>query len=222
MKYNFIIPYRNRKEHLDECIKRFTKMVNDNIDAQFYIIHQIHPGPFNRGALMNIGFMEACQTRSDGLFIFHDVDIYPTYWGAIDYRTAKGEVRHPIGLKNENVGGICCFWKSEYEAVNGYPNYWGWGIEDVTLFYRLKKLHIKIDEHDIVDLNDTTKCICPVHTRDVVKEEVYANHNTALHHEEMKSVQSKNGLSSITYTVLSTLAYAPLFTVINVDFTITN
>jgi len=222
MKYNFIIPYRNRKEHLDECIKRFTEMVKEGIDAQFYIIHQIHPGPFNRGALMNIGFMEACQTRSDGLFIFHDVDIYPTYWGAIDYRTAKGEVRHPIGFKNENVGGVCCFWKSEYEAVNGFPNYWGWGIEDVTLFYRLKKLHIKIDEHNIVDLKDATKCICPVHTRDVVKEEVYANHNTALHHEEMKVGQLKNGLSSITYTVLSTLAYAPLFTLLSVDFIISN
>ena len=222
MKYNFIIPYRNRKEHLDEYIKRFTEMVKEGIDAQFYVIYQIHPGAFNRGALMNIGFMEACKTRSDGLFIFHDVDIYPTYWGAIDYHTAKGEVRHPIGLKNENVGGICCFWKSEYEAVNGYPNYWGWGIEDVTLFYRLKRVHIKVDEHNIVDLKDVTKCICPVHTRDVAKEEVYANHNTTLHHEEMKSGQSKDGLSTLHYTVLSTLAYAPLFTIISVDFTITN
>jgi len=220
MKYNFIIPYRNRKEHLDEFIKRFTKMVKEDLDAQFYIIHQIHPGAFNRGALLNIGFMEACKTRSDGLFIFHDVDVYPTYWGAIDYHTAHGEVRHPIGLKNENIGTICCFWKSEYEAVNGFPNYWGWGIEDVTIMYRLKRLHIKIDEQHIVDSRDTTKCICPIHTRNIVKEELCAKENTALHHEEMKSGQYMNGLSSITYTVLSSLAYAPLFTVINVDFTV--
>jgi len=222
MKYNFIIPYRNRKENLDECIKRFTEMVKEGIDAHFYIIHQLHPGPFNRGAVKNIGFMEACKTRSDGLFIFHDVDIYPTYWGSIDYRTAKNEVRHPVGLKNENLGTICCFWKSEFEAVNGFPNYWGWGIEDVTIMYRVKNVNIKIDEQHIVDLNDRTKCICPVHTRNIVKEELYAKENTALHHEEMKSGQNKNGLSSITYTVLSTLAYTPLFTVINVDFTITN
>ena len=221
MKYNFIIPYRNRKENLDEYIKRFTEMVKNNkIDAEFYIIHQIHPGPFNRGALLNIGFMEACKTRPDGLFIFHDVDIYPTYWGAIDYHTAYKEVRHPAGLKNENIGTICCFWKSEYEAVNGFPNYWGWGIEDVTLMYRLKKLNIKIDEQHIVDLKDTTKCVCPVHKRNIAKEESYAAHNTSIHHEEMKSGIFKNGLSTIQYTLLSTLDYTPLFKVYNVDFTV--
>jgi hypothetical protein len=95
-------------------------------------------------------------------------------------------------------------------------------MEDVTLFYRVKKLHIKIDEQRIVDLNDTTKCICPIHTRNVVKEELCAKENAELHHEEMKLGQSKNGLSSIHYTILSTLAYAPLFTLLNVDFTITN
>jgi len=222
MKYNFIIPYRNRKEHLHEFIKRFTEMITDkNIDVQFYIIHQLHPGPFNRGALLNIGFMEACKTRSDGLFIFHDVDIYPTYWGSIDYSTAKNEVRHPVGLQNTNMGTICCFWKSEYEAVNGFPNYWGWGIEDVTIMYRLKKINIKIDEQNIVDLKDRKKCICPTHDHHTTRNHTCHN-NTALHHEEMKSGQCTNGLSSIQYTLLSTLDYAPLFTLLNVDFTLTN
>ena len=220
MKYNFIIPYRDRKEHLNEYINHFTEMVKDKgIDAEFYIIHQMHPGAFNRGALMNIGFMEVCKTRADGLFIFHDVDIYPTYWGAIDYHTSQGEVRHPIGLKNENVGGICCFWKSEYEAVNGFPNYWGWGIEDVTLFYRLKRFNIKIDEKGIVNLNDKTKTICPTHIRNS-KESLYAKDNTILHHEEMKSGQCINGLSTIKYTILSIMSYTPIFRIINVDFTV--
>jgi hypothetical protein len=221
MKYNFIIPYRNRNQQLHEYVKRFTEMVKDKgIDAEFYIIHQIHPGPFNRGALLNIGFLEVCKTRPDGLFIFHDIDVYPTYWGSIQYDTAREEVRHPLGLTNQNLGGICCFWKSEYEAVNGFPNYWGWGIEDVTIWYRVKKLNIKIDEKNIVDLKDTTKCHCPDHVRNVNKEELSAKQNTLLHHEEMKSGQCNNGLSSIHYTVLSSFAYAPTFTIFNVDFTL--
>ena len=92
MKYNFIIPYRNRKEHLDEFIKRFTEMLKDkDIDAQFFVIHQINPREFNRGAMNNIGFLEICKIRPDGLFIFHDVDTYPTYWGSIKYEAAPGE-----------------------------------------------------------------------------------------------------------------------------------
>lgn len=40
MKYNFIIPYRNRKEHLDEFIRRFTDYLKDtDVDAQFYVVH---------------------------------------------------------------------------------------------------------------------------------------------------------------------------------------
>jgi len=55
MKYNFIIPYRNRKEHLQEFIQRFTGYLEGkDIDAHFYVIHQITPGEFNRGAMNNI------------------------------------------------------------------------------------------------------------------------------------------------------------------------
>jgi len=221
MKYNFIIPYRNRKQHLHEYIKRFTTMLrNVQIDAEFYIIHQCNTNDFNRGALMNIGFLEVCKTRSDGLFIFHDVDLYPTYWGSISYDTSPGTVRHPIGLKHENLGGICCFWKSDFESINGFPNYWGWGIEDVTLMQRVKKANIPIDESNFVDLKDSIKCFCPRHVRDENKEEACAKRNTQLYHEEMESGLHKNGLYSIQYTILSSISYAPRYTMLNVDFTV--
>lgn len=219
MKYNFIIPYRNRKEHLDEFIRRFTEMLKDkDIDAQFYIIHQMSSSEFNRGAMKNIGFLEVCKTRSDGLFIFHDVDTYPTYWGSIQYNTKLGEIRHPVGEKNHNLGTICCFWKNEFEKVNGFPNYWGWGIEDVTIFYRAKKQNIIIDESNNIDLNDSKKIFNPKHYKNIEKENMYANKNTELHHIEMKTNNANNGLSNIVYEVLSSFELAPKFTIINVDF----
>ncbi len=86
MKYNFIIPYRNRKKHLDEFIKRVSEILKDkDIDAQFYIIHQMNSKEFNRGAMKNIGFLEVSKKRPDGLFIFHDVDVFPVSWGLIKY-----------------------------------------------------------------------------------------------------------------------------------------
>ncbi len=219
MKYNFIIPYRNRKEHLDEFIRRFTEMLKDkDIDAQFYIIHQMSSSEFNRGAMKNIGFLEICKTRSDGLFVFHDVDTYPTHWGSINYDTKLGEIRHPVGEKNHNLGTICCFWKNEFEKVNGFPNYWGWGIEDVTIFYRVKKQNIIIDESNSVDLNDSKKIYNPKHYKNIKKEYEYANKNTELHHIEMKTNNANNGLSNIVYEVLSSFELAPKFTIINVDF----
>jgi hypothetical protein len=219
MKYNFIIPYRNRKEHLDEFIRRFTDYLKDkNIDAQFYIIHQINPGEFNRGAMKNIGFLEVSKTRSDGLFIFHDIDTYPTYWGSIIYDTRPSEIRHPVGEKNHNLGTICCFWKNEFEKINGFPNYYGWGIEDVTILYRAKKYNIIIDENNIVDLNDSTKCYNPKHYKNVLKELEFASKNTILHNQEMKSGNTSDGISNIEYNVLSTFELAPRFTYINVDF----
>jgi hypothetical protein len=116
-----------------------------DIDAQFYIIHQINSNEFNRGAMRNIGFLEVSKTRPDGLFIFNDIDTYPTYWGSIIYDTKPGQIRHAFGTKNENIGGVCCFWKNEFEKINGFPNYWGWGIEDVTIMYRAKKYNIYIE-----------------------------------------------------------------------------
>jgi hypothetical protein len=219
MKYNFIIPYRNRKEHLDEFIRRFTEYLKDTeIDAEFYVIHQLTIGDFNRGALNNIGFLEFCKTRPDGLFIFHDVDTYPTYWGSIQYDTNPGQVRHSIGIAKENLGGICCFWKNEFENINGFPNYWGWGIEDITLLYRVKKNNIYIDESNIVDLNNIELLYMPVHKKNINKEEETKKINTKLHNEELITGIASNGLSNIEYNILGLFQLAPKFTIINVDF----
>lgn len=219
MKYNFIIPYRNRKEHLDEFIKRFTEYLKDkDIDAQFYIIHQINSNDFNRGAMLNIGFLEVCKTRSDGLFIFHDVDIYPTFWGSIIYDTRPGEIRHPINNKynlEENLGGVCCFWKNEFEKVNGFPNYWGWGIEDNTILHRVRRANLYIDNSNSVDLNDSKKCFNPGHYINPKNYES-AKKNKVLHMRQFKSIT--NGISSLEYEVFSSFELAPRFTIINVDF----
>lgn len=211
--YNFIIPYRDRKEHLNEFIKRFTPFTN----ANFYIIHQLHPGEFNRGALKNIGFLEASKINPDGLFIFHDVDTYPTYQGTLNYETKKGEIRHPIKT-NENLGGICCFWKKEFELINGFPNYWGWGIEDCTILHRAIKANIYIDRSNSVDLNDKSKIYIPNHLRNIKKEKEYCNRNIELHKKEVETGDNNNGLSNISYEVLSFFEFAPRFTCINVDF----
>jgi hypothetical protein len=220
MKYNFIIPYRNRKEHLDEFIRRFTEMLKDkDIDAQFYIIHQMNPKDFNRGALNNIGFLEVCKIRPDGLFIFHDVDAYPTYWGSIKYDTNFGEFRRPVlNSGNDNLGLICCCWKPEFEKTNGFANYWGWGSEDTALYYRAKRAGININQQNIINHTDSKYIINRDHYRNAKKENTFGEINGNLMVKERESGDNSNGITNIKYEVLSSFELAPRFTIINVDF----
>jgi hypothetical protein len=220
MKYNFIIPYRNRKEHLDEFIRRFTEYLKDrDIDAQFYIIHQINPGDFNRGALNNIGFLEFCKTRPDGLFIFHDVDTYPTYWGSIPYEAKHGEFKRPVmNSSPENLGLICSCWKEEFERTNGFANYWGWGAEDGALYFRAKKQGIYINENNMIDYKDLRYVINLEHYRNADKQHFNSAKNSTLLEKEKQTGDSSNGLTNLEYEVLSSFELAPRFTIINVDF----
>ncbi len=224
MKYNFIIPYRNRKEHLDEFIRRFTGYLNGkDIDAQFFIIHQINPQEFNRGALKNIGFLEVCKIRPDGLFIFHDVDTYPTYWGSINYDAKPGEFKRPVmNSSPENLGLICSCWKGEFEKTNGFANYWGWGSEDVALYFRAKKLGIYINENNMINYKDTRYVINLEHYRNVEKEHFHTAKNGNLLSLEKKTGDNSNGLTNIEYKVMSSFELAPRFTIINVDFNLKN
>lgn len=222
MKYNFIIPYRNRKENLDECIKRFTEYLNGkDLDVQFYFIHQLNPKEFNRGAMKNIGFLEVCKSRSDGLFIFHDVDTYPTYWGSIPYETLKGECRRPVeNSSTENLGLICCWWKEDFEQTNGFANFWGWGAEDGALYYRTQKAGIRINEAHMIDYKDSRYVINKAHYRYDKKEHFYTEVNAKQLIREKQTGDSSNGLSNIEYKVLSSFELVPRFTILNVDFTL--
>ena len=169
----------------------------------------------------NIGFFEASKIRPDGLFIFHDVDTYPTAWGSIIYDTPPNHIRHPICsqymLQHENLGGICCFWKKEYETINGFPNYYGWCIEDNTILYRAKQCGIPIDTNQSVDLDDRLRCIHYDHSRPNMSDTTHTN--TEHHKKEIETGNHINGISSLRYEVLCSINLAPRFTMINVDFT---
>jgi len=219
MKYNFIIPYRNRKEHLQEFIQRFTGYLEGkDIDAHFYVIHQITPGGFNRGAMLNIGFLEVCKIRPDGLFIFHDVDTYPTAWGSIQYNAKPGTFRHPVlNSSPNNLGLICSCWKTEYERLNGFPNYTGWGSEDDALYYRATKQGIPIDEHRAVSYQDISVVINRDHSRKNYYQDMKINSDKFL--QEKQTGDSTNGLSSLHYEVICSIELAPRFIMLNVNFT---
>jgi len=125
-----VIPYRNRKMHLDCVLTRFQHL-------KVVVVEQCDAHPFNRGALLNIGY---CKAREQGAarVLLHDCDLVPddtllrmylepwpmpiVHFGARfrRYNNAK-----------KYFGGVHGFSAGDFP---GYPNhFWGWGGEDDAL-----------------------------------------------------------------------------------------
>jgi hypothetical protein len=143
----FIVPYRNRIQHKFFFSKHMSFILEDCDDYEIYFSHQCDARTFNRGATKNIGFLAIKEKYPDDYknitFIFNDVDTIPFY-KIFDYETTEGVVKHYYGFKYA-LGGIVVMKGSDFEKINGFPCYWGWGMEDNTLQKRCDHYGLKID-----------------------------------------------------------------------------
>lgn len=161
----FLIPYRNREAEMAKFNEVMPAILDKDIGKwEIIYIHQCNKWLFSRGSLFNIGFKEIQRRWPNDWrliqIVLHDVDIYPTKPGVIDYNCGKpGIAKHPYGVKRPNlggtVGGICILYGEDYAKVNGSPNYVGWGGEDVALYRRLKATNINIDEDGFIDRDES-------------------------------------------------------------------
>jgi hypothetical protein len=143
----FIVPYRNRPQHKFFFSKYMSFILEDKDDYEILISHQCDARTFNRGAAKNIGFIAVKnkypQHYKDITLIFNDVDTIP-FTKIFDYETTPGVVKHYYGYKYA-LGGIVVIKAGDFEKINGYPCYWGWGMEDNALQKRCERYNIEID-----------------------------------------------------------------------------
>ena len=143
----FIVPYRNRVQHKFFFCKYMSFILEDKDDYEIFFSHQCDVRTFNRGAVKNIGFIAARnkypQHYKDITFIFNDVDTIP-FNKIFDYETTQGIVKHYYGFKYA-LGGIVVMKGCDFENINGFPCFWGWGMEDNVLQKRCDKFGIKVD-----------------------------------------------------------------------------
>ena len=143
----FIVPYRNRVHHKFFFCNQMKFILEGETDYEIYFVHQTDSRPFNRGAAKNIGFLAMKEKYPDDyqniIFIFNDVDTLP-FHRIFDYKTEPGIVKHYYGFET-SLGGIVVITGSDFEKTNGYPNFWGWGMEDASLQKRCVVSNLAID-----------------------------------------------------------------------------
>ena len=143
----FIVPYRNRVQHKFFFSKYMSFILEGSDDYEIYFSHQCDARTFNRGGVKNIGFIAARnkypQHYKDITFIFNDVDTIP-FTKIFDYETTHGVVKHYYGFKYA-LGGIVVMKGADFERTNGFPSFWGWGMEDNVLQKRCEAVGLTID-----------------------------------------------------------------------------
>jgi hypothetical protein len=155
----FIIPYRDRLAQ-KEFFLRYMKYVLEDYDADAYEIvfcHQLDKRTFNRGAMKNSGFNYVKNKYPENYqkitLVFNDIDCVPYIKNLLDYKTSYGKIKHFYGFKYA-LGGIISITCHDFEAVNGFPNYWGWGFEDNALQNRLSNKGKYVSRKTFFDIGD--------------------------------------------------------------------
>ena len=143
----FIVPYRNRVQHKFFFSKYMSFILEDCDDYEIYFSHQCDARTFNRGAAKDIGFLAVKEKYpndyKDITFIFNDVDTIP-FNKIFDYQTTNGVVKHYYGFKYA-LGGIVVMKGADFEKINGFPCFWGWGMEDNALQKRCDGYGLTVD-----------------------------------------------------------------------------
>ena len=219
-KVALIVPFREEKLKTDEISEKRTKelakfteyMTNyfkDVPSVKIFVIEQSDDGErFNRGKLLNIGFMKA-KEEGFNIFVFHDVDLLPShelkpfYLEKTDSPIHIAHVWKDRYSNNKYFGGVVSFSEKTFETINGFPNnFWGWGGEDDALYHRTKINKYSIVNTEKGSFEDLEKMTFQQKNK-YLKDNDYKNNIKRELLQEDKNNWKKNGLSHLDYNVLN-------------------
>jgi hypothetical protein len=153
-KLGVIVPYRNRPKHLNEFLNHLRPHLDlSDIDYEIIVVNQDDAKQFNRGMLLNIGFVEAKKLKCDYV-VFHDVDMLPI---DVDYSYSDiplhlatnfelEEDENKREIFDQYFGGVTMFSVESFIKIDGYSNkYWAWGYEDTDLLLRCERKGIELN-----------------------------------------------------------------------------
>ncbi|WP_372398427.1 galactosyltransferase-related protein [Azospirillum sp. HJ39] len=158
-RLHIVVPYRDRESHLRQFVPwvsaYFDRLI-PRIEYRVTIVEQEAGLPFNRGALMNAGFLLG-EGQSDHTCL-HDIDYLPVdadyswadcptpilWYGAEQRPVAPGRSDRTVTTNLESsMGGVLLMPNTVMRQVDGYSNaFWGWGYEDFDFSLRIRARRI--------------------------------------------------------------------------------
>lgn len=157
-KYSIIIPYRDRKEHLETLLPTLLNKF-EGMDFEIIVSEQNDTDNFNLANTQNV----AVQVATGNIIILHQVDYCPTSDVSYEikdqpvlparkgiflnqdltkrdhYDIPGGYRKWEDGIDENFYGGVVIIRKEQWDAINGLnPLYKGWGNEDEDLRERFK------------------------------------------------------------------------------------
>ena len=151
-----VIPYRDRPDHLAVWLSHLHPLLaRQQRDYQVFLVEQVDTFPFNRGALLNIGVLEARKLGEFNCFVLHDVDMIPETDLALYQCPPSGQILHmAVSVSrwryriayNQYSGGIVLANNQTINKLNGFSNsFYGWGGEDDDFYCRLVRNNVTIN-----------------------------------------------------------------------------
>jgi hypothetical protein len=209
IKNLIVIPYRNRKKHLDKFISSTIRLLtNELIDCKVLVIEQTEGNLFNRGALINIGY-DLFKDKAE-FIITHDVDLYPTQeciskFYSKSFDGALGICCSPCNT----LGGIVKIPMHHFKTANGFPNnFWGWGVEDKAFQNRIEFSNLKIKKSILRNRGDFTKYFKSDESDHSRKKDSWKyNTKHKLHYEKWNKLSSKRRKNLISFSGINNLKY---------------
>ena len=213
-----IIPYRNRKTHLDYFLEKSVSLLSKNLNkAHIVIVEQSDDKQlFNRGKLLNVGIQEY---KDNTIYCMtHDIDINPSEATILKHYTKPVAEHEIVGVYTSQwntLGGIIKFTPTTMLTCNGFPNdFWGWGAEDKALQNRCEYFEYKINKNILNNdpmrhsfftiFNDVEDRIRSTEYNKVTNFEYYEF--PKLSFTEKKDHIMRSGINNLTYTVLNRIA----------------
>lgn len=206
LSFAIIVPYRDnldgskvRHKQLQKFIKfmpTYFKKLGKKYTFKIIIVEQGNKKKFNRGVLLNVGFLLA--EHNVDYFIFHDVDLFPDkdmlrYYGCYPFKPIHLAHIWTKYTYDTYFGGVNSFNKEDFRKINGYPNdYWGWGGEDDELYDRVVNCNLTV-------INPKNGKYKEMKHEKPTKEEVNPNKmKLRLQHNKWK----ENGLNNVKYKIV--------------------